>query len=334
MMICLVILVMGGCSQPPKQQVQPPAPSIPVSTVEEALKWARENFSTLEKLQVQEVYTQDFQKAREDLVRAENLLQENLYEDAYNSALASVASSQRILQQFHQETIAPMAQKTKEEIQAIISDDPDNPLKEFLPEINQILDYSDILAAKQQDVDVEKVLADLEKIKHIQQTTHTTVRQTLESDISFDPGQYELSDKGKQLLDLCVQKIVGSQKEYADLYPDSPVVTKIKVIGYSDQVGFNFEKGVKKLIEGVERENIPRGYPEKRKFLNQRLSALRARKVSEYLAQLLVQQNPQGQVEQEISGLGEELPPGITAPYPIEDARRRICKIYGYVVGQ
>jgi hypothetical protein len=99
-------------------------------------------------------------------------------------------------------------------------------------------------------------------------------------------------------------------------------------------VGFDFEKGVKKLIEGVERENIPRGYPEKRKFLNQRLSAFRARTVSEYLVQLLVQQNRQGQVEQEISRLGEELPPSITAPYPIEDARRRICKIYEYVVGQ
>ncbi len=121
------------------------------------------------------------------------------------------------------------------------------------------------------------------------------------------------------------------------MYPDKNVTIRIKAVGYTDEVSFREGTNlVKTLIAGFE-NIVPISGIERRKFLNQRLSSLRAQTIGDYFRNLIVQSEQQFQkvfVEQDIQGKGEELPPDVNAPYPISDPRRRICKIYSYVIAK
>ena len=189
-----MIMIVTGCSlflrkPPPPQELL------------EAMEQARENFDAVERLPVYEKYAHNFQEAESELVHAENYLQDHLYEKASLAAQKSLEASQWILRQFYKETIALSAQKAKAKIAAISDEDPGNPLQDFLPEINNILDYSEGIGNGQQEVDITKVLQDFDKITKIEHTTQKTMKQTLESDASFGPGEYEISDKGKEALE-------------------------------------------------------------------------------------------------------------------------------------
>jgi len=273
-----MLMTVAGCSLFLRESPAPP----PSQELVEAMEQARENFDAVKRLPVYEKYARNFQEAEGELVNAENYLQEHLYERASLSALKSLGASQWILQQFYRGTIALSAQEAKAKITAISDEDPGNPLQEFLPEINDILDYSEGIGASQQGIDFTKVLEDFDKITKIEHTTQKTMKQTLETDVSFSPGEYELSDKGKQALDAYCEAIIAGKREFDKLYPDRTILIKIKVVGYTDQV--DFVEGtnlLKQLIEGIEDE-IPRKQPTQRQFLNRRLSEFRVRIISDY----------------------------------------------------
>lgn len=322
-----MLVIMAGCARPVIEKSP-----LPPQGLVEAIKQARENFNAVQRLPVYEKYARSFQEAEGELVNAEHYWQAHFYEQAYLSARKSLEASQWILRQFYRDTIALSAQEAKAKITAISHEDPGNPLQEFLPEINDILDYSEGIGNDQQEINITKVLEDFDTISKIEHTTQKTMKQTLESDISFGPGKYELSNKGKQALDAYCEAIIAGKKEFDTLYPDRTILIRIKVIGYTDQV--DFREGttlLEKLMEGVEDE-VPRKQPDLRKFLNQRLSGFRARTISNYIVQYLGRENSGGRIEQEAIGHGEKLPPNISSPYPQQDSRRRICKIYTYVL--
>jgi hypothetical protein len=80
---------------------------------------------------------------------------------------------------------------------------------------------------------------------------------------------------------------------------------------------------------------MPEAQPARRRFLNQRLSELRAKMIGEYITQMLKQAQqgtPPPQIQQDLVGLGEELPAGLKSPYPLSDPRRRICKVNAYIM--
>ena len=320
-----MIMIVTGCSLflrelPPPQELL------------EVMEQARENFDAVKRLPVYEKYAHNFQEAESELVHAEIYLQDHLYEKASLAAQKSLEASQWILRQFYKETIALSAQKAKAKIAAISDEDPGNPLQDFLPEINNILDYSEGIGNGQQEVDITKVLQDFDKITKIEHTTQKTMKQTLESDASFGPGEYEISDKGKEALDAYCEAIIAGKREFDKLYPDRTILIKIKVLGYTDQVDFREGTSLlKQLIEGVEDE-VPRTQPAQRQFLNRRLSELRAEMLSDYIVKYIGRRDLGGRIEQEAIGLGEEFPPDISSPYPQQDSRRRICKIYTYVL--
>ncbi len=93
-------------------------------------------------------------------------------------------------------------------------------LQDFIPQLNKILDYSDEIDRGQQLVDLQKVIDDLDKVKQIEYNTQTNVSKVLESDVSFDSGQYELSDKGKRFLEEWNENIIRNKEEFKKLYPD------------------------------------------------------------------------------------------------------------------
>lgn len=335
----LLLVTMVGCTPPPVEEE--PQPSVSVEEIQETqeiVKQARENVEALQHLQADKTYSQEFREAHDEFIHAENALQEELYEQARQSAQKSLKTSQKVLEQFYQDTIVPSAQEAKTKIRTITAEDSDNPLEEFLPTLDNILDYSDEVTTGQQNIDARQVVKDFEKIAQVEQSANALVRQTLESDVSFAPGEYDLSEKGKRVLETFAEAIITNKEKYNELYPDKEIFIKIKVVGYSDQVDFNEGTTLlKRLMEGFE-DRVPQTQPERRKFFNQRLSEFRARTISQYIVQYITQEVTGVHIKQESIGLGEELPPGVSPSYSptvsVFDPQRRMCRIYGFVTAR
>jgi outer membrane protein OmpA-like peptidoglycan-associated protein len=325
-LLFFITMVITGCGGTVSQEVQ------------QAVSDARANYQVVESLEVEDTYLDDYREARDKLFEAEKYLESDYNKDkALPPARQSLSASQRILKHFYRSTITPLARTAKAEIEKITEEDPDSPLQDFLPTLNELLDYSEkIESGEQEVVALSRVIEDLEDVINIKHNVDKDVKTTLGSDVSFDTGKYELSDNGKQILKEFFERIIAEQKEELGQYIGKTVTMKIKVVGYTDQQGFR--KGtnlVKVLLEGVEEEYQALKQPvEKRKFLNQRLSLFRARTIGEYIRQIIAQADPRIYIEQEIVGRGEEVPPGVPPSQQRSDPRRRICKIYSYVIAK
>ena len=322
-----LLLLVSGCGLSMN-----PAPLSQQKT-EDAVEEARENFDAIKELPIENRYPDDFQEAQEELLSSEEFLRQKLFDEAYISANNSLGASQRILRNFYQYVVAQSAQRTKSDIQKISDADPDNPLQDFLPKLNEILDYSDSIEEEEDFIALEKVLDDLDRLTQIEHNTKENVTRTIAIDVSFPSGRYELAEEGKQLLRDYVGEIITSRKHFEQLYPESPVTITIKVVGYADQVDFN--PGTKLLERLLEQgEEVPSTEPSRRKFLNQGLSELRAKALADHTVKIIDEHaSEQGilHIQQDVRGLGEIIPPGVSKPYPLEDPRRRICKIYSYI---
>ncbi len=332
--VCLILLSMSiGCVRP---TVQPePQPPVPLEMLEENIRWARENIETLEQLPLPDTALDDLQRAKNNLRLAESSFAEALYDEAYLSSMESLAISQKLVRKFYEETVVSSARATKERIEAIAAEDPDSPLQEFLPALTEILDYSEGIDASGQELDLDKVLADFERVTELSQHAQNTVQRTLESDISFESGEYRLSDLGKQAVAEYCQEILTIRQGVADAYPERDVVIRINIVGYTDQVDFRKGTNLLQLLTAeADPQTIPRAEVELRKFLNRRLSEFRAATLGEFLEQCLQDVQPGIRIEWHGTGLGEEFPPGISSSEQLSDPRRRICKIYTYVLLQ
>ena len=332
--VCLMLLSMSiGCIRPPAQPE--PQPPVPLEVLEETLRWARENIETLEQLPLPDTALKDLQRAKNNLRLAESSFAKALYDEAYLSSLESLAISQKLVRQFYKESIVSSARAAKERIEAITVEDPDSPLQEFLPDLTEILDYSEGIEASGQEIDLDKVLADFERVTELSLHAQNTVQRTLESDISFESGAYRLSDRGKQAIAEYCREILRVQQHVADVYPDRAVVIRINLIGYTDQVGFKEGTNLLQLLTaGIDPQAIPQAKVELRKFLNRRLSEFRVATLGDFLEQCLLAAQSGIRVELHGSGRGEELPPGGAPSEQLSDPRRRICKIYTYVLLQ
>ena len=109
-------------------------------------------------------------------------------------------------------------------------------------------------------------------------------------------------------------------------------------MGYTDETGFRDGSPlIETLIAQCSDIRTQTG-ARQRQSLNTCLSELRAKTISEYLFLLLSSQIPELNtnvfIEQEVEGKGEEIPPGVAAPYRTKDEHRRICKVYSYVIAR
>ena len=321
----LLVIFLAGCA--------PQGPGI--YETEEKVKEAREHVETVERMK--EEYYDDYLLAEQELAAAENNLEKKKIPQAYSSAVKSIETSKRILKQFYLNTVTTLVEKAKSEIEETTEKDPDNPLKDFLPELDAMLDYAEEIQENPAQVDLVRIVDYLGQATQITENVKANTTLTLDSDISFEKGQYELSEKGKKALQELIQKVIITKENYLRQFPDKTVTIKVTSIGYTDEVGFREGTTlVKTLIEGFD-QLVPQDNNERRKFLNQRLSTFRAETIGEYFRQRILESeetNSQVYIEQDIVGKGEEIPTDVSPPYPRSDPRRRICKVYSYVIAR
>jgi len=327
--IAVMIIAMSGCLVPKEVKKQ----------AEDKIKEAEEHFKTVESLSVEKTYPDDFVTAKKELDLAKKYFAKKWEtKKAIPSAEKSLSASKIILKQYYLDGIAEMAKKLKKNINEKVGKDKDSPLNDYLSELDDILDYAEELEKGKQIASLDKVLTSLDKCLKIQDITISFTSADLESDVSFDIGTYELSDRGMLALEEnFLKKIVADKNDYKKRYPDSVITIKIKVVGYTDMVGFNEKKPLfKEITQNLEDSELPpKDAPEERRgFLNQRLSELRARAISQYIEErILATENETSQVkvEREAIGRGEEIAPGVTPSGQIADPNRRICKIYSTI---
>lgn len=312
------------------------AAKIQKEVVESTLEQARLNIQAIEEVEdASQLYPNDIQEARSKYDEAKKSFQEGKIDKSYLDALASLTISQRIVEQIYSHIIEPSVQMVKAEIESKIAQDPSTPLKDFIPELNKILERTEKIKAGQQPPSLAEFLNDFTGIEQIKTITRQDERKTLAGDVSFAKGKYELSEEGKIILQGVAQNIIALIEERTNEYHGRTIFVKITVSGYTDQLGFHEGTDlVRELLEGVTEPIPQKGTDERRKLLNRRLSEFRARTISEHLREIILTAK-QGlmrlKIELEIIGLGEKTPEDVLPPYPKEDARRRICRIYRYV---
>jgi hypothetical protein len=319
-----MLTMLLGCSSITQQ-----TPSLK-SNVQRTMERAQYNLEVIEQLQVQERYGRDFREAQNELISAEQYVQENHHDQAYIAALNSLAATQRIFRQIYQERTSLEA---KQEIRTIMLDDPDNPLRDFLPLLHELLDYADKIESGRKAIDFTQILDDLENIASISDEARG-MSKMLVAEVAFGPGNYVISEIEKYALSNFAQALITEKEAFEKLYPARRFVVKTKVVGYADQLDFREETTFLALLPVDVAAQLPQHPIERRQFLNLWLSEFRAESISRQLRERLLQTAPEmspSQTNQESMGLGEEIPPEVSPPYPIQDPRRRICKIYGYI---
>jgi outer membrane protein OmpA-like peptidoglycan-associated protein len=243
---------------------------------------------------------------------------------ARQAADASAAASRELLRRYYRETVARLAERVRKALEERSRQDPEDPLAERIPALDAVAARVDRLAANPQVVSVSRVLGDLETVLAVSDSLRASWRRTLPADDAFAPGTDELSEAGAATLDA----LAASVRE-ADAPPGGEAASAhyfVKVVGYTDQLNFGRNTPLAAhLSRGVE-DQAPETDPERRRFLNRRLSRFRAEAVAEALADRL--EGDGVKVTAEAVGRGETVPPQLPPPYPAADPRRRICRVF------
>lgn len=337
----IIVLIVGltlgmfGCAS------VPPTEGPTAQEVQQILEtsWLYHDYIA-EQLIANEEYEQAvFDEAHERLINADNFFVEGALTKAQILASKSLDTFQQIIGNFETAQYVPELENTLKELEQIVANDPDNPLVEFLPDLEQMLDN----AGKQREKlvqgegrDLEQMRDDIEQFRQLQKIISEGERVEQEiGDVSFETGEYNLSDEGKTLLGHFADEIVEMITARRKALPDKDVSVKLKVVGYTDDQGFRRNsKLADRLLAEAGREE-PANRKERDTLLNALLSEKRAITISEHLAKGVgnsFQESDQVFVEQESIGKGNAIPPSVEAPHPKEDARRRISRIYSYVI--
>jgi len=322
----------------------------PVEDAETYVKQAREDFQAVQELKVQEKYPKDFkeaeqklQVAEQDLGKLNDLLRskifprqevKNLSDTIKDNAQQSRAASQNILRQYYLETVVPMIQKAEKNLDTVISNDTDHPLNQYQAVLDDLTRKSNAVSSGQKTLSLKEVIDDINMLIQTEAMIGSTTQAVIGADdIAFNIGEYQLTPESQTLLAKLAQQILAARQQIAAQYPDKKVIIQLNALGYADEADFRSESLLQVLTKD-DTVDVPDDPIKRRQFLNQRLSTLRAQATSAYLKQELLKVPPNIRIQSETIGKGETLPANLKPPFPTSDQRRRICKIYSYVIVQ
>jgi len=231
---------------------------------------------------------------------------------------------------------------TIEEAETMLKNNPD-PTSQFTDIVERLNFMKDIICEIQQGKAPydEKLLSGYtSKIREIEANIRNAVDKVFSSDVFFGLGKYKISDlsaEGTDSIQEFTHNIAEKQiKNFRKMFPDSSFVIVLKAVGYADETPAGPE--LSEILKQEIADSLPDDPAERKKMLNQRLSLLRAKSISQYIQdQLKIMPEMENIVigEADIQGLGEEFPyPQESAdpPYKSQDERRRICKIYSRII--
>jgi len=298
----LLILVMGCGAQ--LQQAR--------TTLDEA----KEYQEAIKRTGMTESISPDVSTAAKHYTDGEQSFANRDYRNAIYYGQESITAAKRVLLQGITRTVTVM----KEEIGRKVEENPATPLKKLIPKLDEILQYANRVQGDNQELQsmsLVKAASITSDLRVYESDIKSSQQEKLQSDISFALGKSELADEGKAALDRFADKIVAIIENNLKLFPDKQIMLQIDVYGYTDSSGF--------LRDGGNRQ--------KRLMLNQKLSELRAKSVSNHLDQSLSARiKPYLQHVSlqpgKIIGKGEELPAGVAPSSLINDPHRRICQIF------
>ena len=330
------LLGMFGCASAPAPEVRPERPG-----VQELLEtsWLYHDYIAEQLIAGEEYEQAQFEKASEWLMNADSYFVKNELTKAQTLAAKSLKVFQQILGNFEKTTYAPGLETTLKELEQLIAYDPDTPLIEFLPELRHMLNNADEQQEKitrGEERNLDQMRDDIEQFRQLQQIISEGERVEQEiGDVSFETGAYALSGDGKLLLEHFADEIIEMIAARRETFPDKVIRVKVKVVGYTDDQGFLQNSPLaRRLLDEAGREK-PADRKERDTLLNVLLSEKRAKIISAYLTERIekgLQETAQISIEQDSQGKGNSIPPAIEAPYPKKDARRRISRIYSYVI--
>lgn len=251
---------------------------------------------------------------------AEKQLAEHQYQRAIADAKDSITFSKRVILQGITSSVKIM----KEEIVKKQEENPATPLKKILPRLDEILQFANEVQSDEKGLEqmsLVKAASITSDLKVYEEDIKSSQQEKLQSDISFAIGKYDLAQDGKAALEKFADKIAANIESSLLLFPDKPLVLQVDVYGYTDSSGF--------LSDG--------GNLKKRALLNQRLSELRAKSVSDcinrFLTQKLATYGSRVSIHSgRVVGHGEELPPGVPLTSHTSNPQRRICQIFSTTV--
>jgi len=227
-----------------------------------------------------------------------------------------------------------------QEVENDVTKDNQSPLKDYIPQLEDIIEYTEKVINKETPYDDEMIAERIEKLKEIRINYKKMVVEILKNDVSFRPGKWDidsLHSGGKELLSNAVEKIINTiLKESKAKYPDKNITILITTVGHADE-----QPPTGKLADYL--DNIIKNEgkyssdgEEMRKERNRVLSYLRAKTVMNYLKDQLNRRVDDPDIsikERKIVGLGEELPPNGEngRPFSPRDRRRRVCRLFGNI---
>jgi len=216
------------------------------------------------------------------------------------------------------------AQITKKRVIQSIKLDTNSLAKEFIPILQNIEDS--IVAIQQKIKNSNPIYEDdvIEYIKRVEEygrqvdnlnaNLDKKQSKTWLTDVIFKPGKYKIDDltpEEENALNGFVNNIIKFYKQEFDKIPDGKWTIKMQTIGHTDSDGFiqpyYQNELVKELINGIT-DKVPTSEPEKRIFLNKRLSLFRGQSLNDFFKKKLLEQNIKAEIINEEIDMGEQLP--------------------------
>ncbi len=247
---------------------------------------------------------------------------------ACRAADICLALCRHLTNRYYREFLSPAAQRLEKEISELGGFDSMALPKQQTSALENIKQEPAIHPHQDAFSAVSRVIDDIDTVLETSSDLRSAFTETLSVDELFTRQSCELSENGRRIIRDLISKAVSIASET----PFEFVEIRFKVIGYTDQLDFGKESPLLKTVLNQIDDRPPESGPERRRFLNRRLSKMRARAVAEYIdfAGLRIKTGKAGRFTliTEAVGRGEDPPPDVRPPYPIPDQRRRICRIH------
>lgn len=325
-----IAMINPSCNFFPKTEDPPPHPTI--SEVESLIFKAEGQLKAISDINAEDFNQSKFATANKFLTNSREFLKIGDKTNALKFAKQSFEEASEILKEFYQhKEFKNKIKATINDIESKVKNDPLTPLNFLIPKLDNIIHDIEQFDILQKTAPLEKVLKGINEYINVRNVLDTYEEIRLESDVSFNLGEFSLSKAGMSILNEYVKRIHGHITKMKRLHSDNILTIKIKTIGYTDMVNFRKDSPFISLL--FKDENIPKSTIIRRKFLNKHLSQKRSETVNNYIKKSILKKSERYEnieIKQEIQGRGEELPPKISSPKK-KDNRRRICIIYSHI---